>query len=238
MDSIKIEHKECNFIAHRGLSGVELENTIQSFTLAGQKSYFGIETDVHVTRDKKFVIFHDDNTNRLSKINKVIENSNFDELINIPLNDCNIKKNETYHMPSLDDYIKIVKKYSKIGVLELKNDMNKSDIESIIKVVKSFEWLNNMIFISFSKQNIIFLKEIDASLKCQLLVKKIDNSILEFLKKYDVGVDANYEFIDKKIVEAIHKIGKEVNCYTVNTVEDAKKLISYNVDYITTNILE
>ena len=63
LNTVKIENKKgTKFIAHRGLSGLELENTISAFVAAGNRSYQGIETDVHVTSDGKFVVYHDDNT--------------------------------------------------------------------------------------------------------------------------------------------------------------------------------
>ena len=37
-------------IAHRGVSGLERENTCPAFVAAGVKSYYGIETDVHVKK--------------------------------------------------------------------------------------------------------------------------------------------------------------------------------------------
>ena len=33
-------------IAHRGMSGLEMENSASAFVSAGQRSHFGIETDV------------------------------------------------------------------------------------------------------------------------------------------------------------------------------------------------
>jgi hypothetical protein len=45
MDTIKIDHGETKMIAHRGVSGIELENTCASFLLAGSKSYFAVESD-------------------------------------------------------------------------------------------------------------------------------------------------------------------------------------------------
>ena len=66
MDTIKIESKQAKIIAHRGLSGIERENTCAAFVAAGNRSYFGIETDVHVTRDGKFVIIHDEITDRIT----------------------------------------------------------------------------------------------------------------------------------------------------------------------------
>ena len=81
MDTVKIKKvKEVCMIAHRGLSGLETENTNSAFVAAGNRSYYGIETDVHVTVDGKFVIIHDDNTLRVADINVNVEKSSFDEL--------------------------------------------------------------------------------------------------------------------------------------------------------------
>lgn len=51
MDSIKLDTRTAKMIAHRGLSGIEKENTNAAFIAAGNRSYFGIETDVHKTVD-------------------------------------------------------------------------------------------------------------------------------------------------------------------------------------------
>lgn len=65
MDTIKVEGASAKFIAHRGLSGIETENTVAAFLAAANRSYYGIETDVHLTKDGKFILIHDDRTKRL-----------------------------------------------------------------------------------------------------------------------------------------------------------------------------
>ena len=40
MDSIKIDSRNTKMIAHRGLSGIEKENTNAAFIAAGNRSYF------------------------------------------------------------------------------------------------------------------------------------------------------------------------------------------------------
>ena len=52
MDTIKINKKNVKMVAHRGLSGIETENTSSAFVAAGNRSYFGIECDIHVTKEK------------------------------------------------------------------------------------------------------------------------------------------------------------------------------------------
>lgn len=61
MNTIKIKSDSVKIIAHRGLSGLERENTYPAFVAAGNRSYFGIETDIHKTKDGKFIIIHDHN---------------------------------------------------------------------------------------------------------------------------------------------------------------------------------
>ena len=80
MDTVKINKNNTALIAHRGLSGIECENTAAAFVAAGNRSYFGIETDVHKTADGKFIIIHDDNTGRVCAENLPVENSNYEDL--------------------------------------------------------------------------------------------------------------------------------------------------------------
>ena len=58
MDTIKINKGNAQIVAHRGLSGLERENTASAFVAAGNRSYFGIETDVRPTADGHFVLLH------------------------------------------------------------------------------------------------------------------------------------------------------------------------------------
>lgn len=130
MNTIRIpEKKGVEIIAHRGLSGIELENTISSFVAAGNRNYFGIETDVHATKDGKLVIIHDDETGRVSEENLSVDNSMYDDLKKVSLG---LEKNGTKRIdrkiPDLIDYIKICKTYEKSAVLELKNHMSKKTI--------------------------------------------------------------------------------------------------------------
>ena len=47
----KVNLANVQMIAHRGVSGLERENTNAAFIAAGNRSYYGIETDVHRTKD-------------------------------------------------------------------------------------------------------------------------------------------------------------------------------------------
>lgn len=54
MDTLHLNAPQVKMVAHRGMSGLELENTCSAFVAAGNRSYYGIETDVHRTSDGHF----------------------------------------------------------------------------------------------------------------------------------------------------------------------------------------
>ena len=139
MNTIKINSNGVKMIAHRGVSGIERENTCPAFVAAGNRSYFGIETDVHVTKDGKFVIIHDETTERISSgeysIN--VEESDYSEVEKIVLPDLDgTTDRKDIRIPFLSEYIKICKKYEKTCVLEIKNHFEERYIEKLIEEIK------------------------------------------------------------------------------------------------------
>ena len=242
MDTIKLQKNGVKMIAHRGLSGIERENTYPAFVAAGNRSYFGIETDVHVTRDGKFVIIHDETTERVSlgKINLNVENCTFDEIkdVNLPDLDGNTSRRDI-KIPLLCDYISICKKYGKICVLELKNRFKKDDIEKMVDEIKDLGYLENVIFISFSYENCADLRALlpDATIQF-LTMETMSDSLTQLLAKNRLDLDIYYPRINAEWVEKLHELGIKVNVWTCDSKEDAEKLISMGVDFITSNILE
>ena len=85
MQTIKFNKGNMKVIAHRGLSSFEAENSLASFISAGNRSYFGIECDVHLTKDGKYVVFHDDNLVRMTGFDAVVEETDFNTIRSLNL---------------------------------------------------------------------------------------------------------------------------------------------------------
>lgn len=242
MNTIQINKQGTNvkMIAHRGLSGLERENTCAAFVAAGNREvYWGIETDIHCTADGKYVIIHDDTTTRVSGVEMTVEETDFDTLRSLRLLD---KDSEDVRwdlvLPTLQEYISICKKYDKIAVLELKNPMPEAAICEIINAVEEMEYTDKMVVISFSFDNLVLLRKNFPNLKAQFLLKEWDDQWLEKLREYELGLDIKSIAITPELVEKIHSIGQEINCWTVDDPAEAARVIECGVDYITTNILE
>ena len=243
MDTIKIESKGVKIIAHRGLSGIERENTCAAFVAAANRSYFGIETDIHTTKDGKFVIIHDETTTKVSqgRYNINVEENDYAAVENLVLPDKdNTTIRKDIRIPLLKEYIKICKKYDKICVLEIKNLFAESDLERVVEEIKEEDYLENVIFISFVIENCICLRKLLPESTVQFLLneKDVAPEILQILCENNLDLDINHVALDKEKVDMLHSKGIKVNCWTCDDKDRAEKLVEMGVDFITTNILE
>ena len=242
MNTIKLDKRGTGvkMIAHRGLSGLERENTCAAFVAAGNReTYFGIETDVHCTSDGQYVIIHDDSPARVCGQDMVVEETDMQTLRSLRLWDMD---GETVRgdlvLPTLEEYIRLCKRYDKIAVLELKNLMSEEHICGIMETVKGLDYTDRMIVISFKRDNLICLRKHYPDQAIQYLVATWKEEYLDVLKEYRFGLDMHHSVITPEIVRQVHEAGLEVNCWTVDKLEDAERVIACGVDYITTNILE
>lgn len=241
MNTVKFNKYNTKMVAHRGVSKLECENTVPAFVAAGNRSYFGIETDVHITGDGKLILHHDDTAYRLTGIENLnIEQSAFDHLRSVPLISP-IEGDEArkdLRMPALEEYISVCRKYEKFAVLELKNPMPDAAIEGIVSVIRDMQWLEQTIFISFDLNNMLVLRKLLPEQKLQYLVSKFTEDLPDILKKNKLDLDIHFRALTKENIDLLHKEGIEINCWTVDDPEDAERLASWGVDYITSNILE
>lgn len=243
MDTVKFNSKKAKVVAHRGLSGIERENTYPSFTAAANRSYFGIETDVHVTKDGRFVVIHDETTDRVSEGRYCmnIGESDYSDIADILLPDSDgIVRRRDILIPSLEDYMYICRRYGKICFLELKNHLEKKVLKCLIETVESTGYTDNVIFLSFSHENCVNLRELLPYGQIQWLISEVaaDDDIIVFLRQYRLDIDINKKYINAKTVKRLHKNGIKVNCWTCDDKKEAEKLVKCGVDFITTNILE
>lgn len=232
MDTIKINKYNTKMVAHRGVSGIEPENTLAAFELAGQKSYYGIECDVHVTKDKKYVVNHDSSLLRTYGVDKIIEDLTLDELKNIK----NLGNNAP--VPEYWEYLTICKKYSKVAVVELKGLYTTEDLEGLIEETKKIYSLENIVFIAFDLTNLINLRKLLPTQKMQYLTKIYDENILAALNEYNLDLDIKYTVLTPEIIEEVKSNNHIVNCWTIDDKENAEKFTETGIDLITTDILE
>ena len=237
-DTLRLGLQGVNMIAHRGVSGLERENTCAAFVAAGNRSYYGIETDIHRTADGRYIVVHDDDLRRVAGLNHVIEETEFDVLRTVRLTDMDGQERADLVLPDLEEYVRVCRKYDKESVLEIKRPFEPADIENVIAVIRRLHCLERTIFISFELSNLVCIREMLPQQRAQYLVSTFDTGLLDILRAHRLDLDIRHTALDGQLVGACHDAGIQVNVWTVDSVQEARRLAACGVDYMTTNILE
>ena len=245
MDTIKFDKKTARTVAHRGLSGIEAENTNAAFIAAANRSYYGIETDIHRTADGRFVINHDGNLKRVGGEDILVEEANMSDMQEIILFDKDGSRDRAdLRVATLENYISICKKYEKHCVLELKSIFTDAEIQKIIDVINGYGYLDGVTFISFHYDNLLKIRTILPSQSAQFLTGAPfacfpdGERVIDKLLRDKIGVDVKYDGVSEELISIMHEAGLVVNCWTVDSKTDGERLAAMGVDFITTNILE
>ena len=121
-------------IAHRGLHNAEIpENSLPAYQNAIDHN-FSIEIDVHLTKDKKLVIFHDNNLKRVCGVDKAIKQCTLAELKTYRL------LGTEYTIPTLDEFLELIN--GQVGILcEIKgtNPCDNSIVKATLDRLKTYK---------------------------------------------------------------------------------------------------
>ena len=144
-------------IIHRGIVNKQYkENLLKSFKQSFKKGY-GIETDIHATKDHEFICFHDFTLNRIFKKKGSVKNMEYSK----------IKKISTQNkkpIPLLKDLLKSSKNKYPLFI-EIKPTLSKKLLQKLLKETSKF---SKCVFISFKHKNIYNLLKIKSNTKVGL----------------------------------------------------------------------
>mgnify|MGYP000526546402 CR=1 FL=1 len=139
-------------LIHRGIVNNKYkENLLKSFKQSFSKGY-GIETDIHVTKDNEFVCFHDFTLGRIFKKNISIKNLNY-----LKIKEISNKLRKP--IPLLNDLLRSSKNKYPIFI-EIKPIFSKYLLKKLLKETSKFK---KCVFISFKHNNIYNLLKIKSN---------------------------------------------------------------------------
>lgn len=239
MDTIRFDNKNTKVVAHRGVSGLERENTASAFIAAGNRSYYGVETDIWRTADGVFVNNHDGNLRRIAGEDISMETATWDTLKKIVLYDMDgTKGRDDLRLVRLENYISLCKRYDKYCILELKSVFTGEETARFIKVIENIGWLDHVVFISFHYEDLEKVRAILPEQPCQFLTGDVSDGMIAKLAAAKMDIDVQHAGLTKERVDAMHAAGLYINCWTVDDAARAEELAAWGVDAITSNILE
>ena len=223
-------------IAHRGKHDKYFENTLNAFKEAARGDYFGVETDIHLTKDNYWVIHHDPDF--LSGGKKyVIAEMTKDELLKLPLD--NDQKDEEAYIPTLEEYLAVCQANGKRPIIEIKPKNPKAKyLKQLVRIVEQYMGIRNVHFIAFYPWPLIKLRNrYHNMVHLQMLLEEGHyKTLYKWAKFFKTDIDIEDKLLTQDLVEIFHKKNLKVNCWTVDDEVMLRKLEDWGVDYITTNV--
>ena len=211
-------------LIHRGIVNNNYrENTLKSFKTSFKKRY-GVETDIHVTKDEKFVCFHDFTLNRIFKKNRSVKNLKYSQIKEISTQN---KKT----VPLLKDLLK-ASNNTYLLFIEIKPIFSKKLLQKLLRETSKFK---KCVFISFNHKNIYNLLKLNSKSKVGLSFSQ-HASIKKIIKKSN-NKKINYFILDKFFLrnKKIDNLKIKKYFYTIKTKSEFKKY-SKNYNLIFENL--
>ena len=225
-------------IAHRGKHDKYFENTLNAFKEAGKGEYFGIETDIHLTKDHYWVVHHDPDF--MSNGEKYfIKDLTKDEIIKMPLD--NDQNDKDAYIPLFEDYLKICKESGKRPIIEFKPKNPRAKyLKKLVKYIDQVMGIENVTFIAFYPWPLIKLRNrYHKKVHLQLLLEEGHyKTLYKWAKFFKMDIDIEESLLTQELVDIFHQKNLKVNCWTVDEKEYLDKLTKMGVDYITTNVFD
>lgn len=238
-DTIKLTTGACRLVAHRGLSGIEKENTCAAFLGAGLRRFWGIETDIHPTADGRFVCCHDRDLKRVAGVDFDVREHTLAEVQAVPLPDRDGSTFRTdLRVPAFEDYLAICRKFDRVPVVELKGPFDMRTIRRAVTCVRRAGLLDRAVFIAFHWSDCERVRRLCPDNEVQYLGGPDPTIPIERHAALRIGADYRHDLVTPELVESFHKAGLRVNAWIVDRLADAARLLDMGVDLITTDILE
>jgi glycerophosphoryl diester phosphodiesterase len=237
---------ETLLIAHRGASHEAPENTLAAFDLAWQQGADGIEADFRLTRDGRVVCLHDATTGRTAGIDLAVAEASFDELRRLEAGGW---KGAVWHgerIPSFEEVLAQIPD-GKMLFMELKSgpEIIKPLQRSLHAGGVPFERLR---LLAFDSRLVAAVKEqlpgirscLNVDYRWSLRTRSwmpAKEELAATLKQSGAdGLSSRARpLLDAQYVTELHRRGKEVFVWTVDSARDAGHYRDMGVDAIITN---
>ena len=199
-------------LIHRGIVNKKYkENLLKSFKYSFKKGY-GIETDIHATKDHKFICFHDFTLNRIFKRKNSVKNMSYSQI-------KRISSQNKKPIPLLTDLLKASKNKYPLFI-EIKPTLSKKNLKKLLYETSKF---SKCVFISFRHENIYNLLKIRSSIKVGLSYSR-SASVKTIIKKSNNN-KLNCLVLDKFFLQNKKVNGTKIRkyYYTIKTKSEFKK---------------
>ena len=226
-------------IGHRGASGHYPENTLLSFNEALKMGAKGLEFDLKITLDNKVVVFHDDNTLRMTEKELNINGVEYNKLKRL-----NILETDGEKIPLFKE---VLNEFPDVPMIIEIKDTGENTVENIADVIKETDSKGQVLLGSFHESTINGLR--DALPDVPTVACEREAFLFYILSHFGLAGFLNWNFegfsiptrhgklpvLTPPFIAAARAKGMGLFIWTINNRKTMKKLIKIGVDGIMTD---
>lgn len=232
-----------NWIAHRGNNTDYPENSILAFQQA--KRHWGIETDIQVTSDGKWVVMHDSTVDRTTNGTGTVASKTLAQFRELRIDtgaNLSALTDADKIPPTLEEYLLICKQLNKVPVIEIKTGNYTTAHYTLLKDTLSLFGYDetNCVIASFDYVVLGKVRAMYRNMELHYFVNDISSNVINQLSALGIPAACSCSHSNNSLnaenIKLLHAVGLKVAAWTVPE-DKFDSLISLGVDYITTNSL-
>ena len=233
--------KKTLLFAHRGFSGKYPENSPLAFRKAVEETEAdGIESDVHITKDGKLVIFHDATVERTSNGTGYIKDMTYEELLSLDIGGWKSPEFAGEHIWTLAQLLDFCKEAKLLLNIELKNyEVFYPELEErVIAEIRAARMEAQVFVSSFNHISMQRFKTLCPEIETGLLYDKPLLDIKHYIQRSSAdNMHPRYMLLQyqPELVDLFHSRNMKINTWTVNDEENIRDMLSRGVDCIISN---
>ncbi|MCL4503744.1 MAG: glycerophosphodiester phosphodiesterase [Deltaproteobacteria bacterium] len=212
-------------IGHRGAPREEPENTLRSFRNALDLGVAAIELDVHLTRDGRLAVIHDETLDRTTNGHGLVQDFTLAELQNLDAG-----KGES--IPALEEVLELTRGRAHL-LVEMKQP---AAADALLVFFRRHQAFDAATVISFWHPAVKTLKEVEPRLQTGALLvgRPADPAGLARAARTSTLV-LNYRYVDRDLVDTVHRKRIEVIAWNIDDPEILEPYLALGLDAICTN---
>ncbi|MBQ8783484.1 MAG: hypothetical protein IJZ57_06920 [Clostridia bacterium] len=229
--------KKVYLTAHRGVTQFSPENTLPAYEEAVRRGYYSAECDIVLTKDKKWVLSHNEDMSiRLWQVGNYSDYT-LEEVQKFSFKNGTNHWNKALHVPTLEEFLDVFVGSETRPQIEIKGD-NIDDLKKVIKAVHDRGMGKQAIIISFNLDQLKKIRSIDDEIELWYLIGRIDQKAIDEVKTLgNAWFSPHFAQNDAESIQLAIDNGVKCSFWTVNSVKDAEFLYNLGIHYMETDII-
>lgn len=205
--------------AHRGSSGTHPENTRAAFHEAASLPIYGVEFDVHLTKDGELVVIHDETINRTSDGKGFVKDMTLEDLRGFDFGSWFSEEFSGEPIPTLQEVLEVFSETSHHLNIELKSDIFPYEgmARKVVGMVQKMNLDSRVIISSFDHEAVRAVKKIAPHIETAALFMEVLIDPLDYIR--NVPADALHISLPSALRPSMRNVitdGLAVRVFTVN----------------------